>query len=149
MLPFEKENKPEKEKVFFAKLAQALASADVQSTNDQVKKIQLFNNSVEKQHMVSELNDRINRKKFGDVLNRRTKPAPIIKVRCTKPRNESLKLHLVRKKTEYEYTKVVFSLELVKCGYSEWMKIQEIIDKYKGINAQEVKLEIQRLINKV
>ena len=47
-----------KEERFSAKLAQALASADesanVQSTDNQFKKI--FNNNVEKQHIVSELN---------------------------------------------------------------------------------------------
>ena len=69
-------------------------------------------------------------KKFGDVLARRTNPDPIIKVRCTKPRNELLKLHLVRKKTEYEYTEVIFACEQVKFGYNEWMQIQEIIVKH-------------------
>ncbi|CAI9290131.1 unnamed protein product [Lactuca saligna] len=115
-----------------AKLAQVVASAedsvDVQITNDQVKKIQLFNNIMDIQHKVSDLNNR---------------------VRCTKPRNESLKLHLVRKKTEYEYTKVVFARELIKFGYSEWIKIQEIIEKNKGIHPREVKLAIHQLLNKV
>ncbi|CAI9274147.1 unnamed protein product [Lactuca saligna] len=60
-----------------AKLAQALASVD-ESSNDQVKKIQLFNNSVEKQHRVSDLNDRIDRKNYGDILTRTTKFGPII-----------------------------------------------------------------------
>ena len=104
------------------KLAQALASID-ERTNDQVKKIELFNNSVEKKHRVSELNEQIERKKFGDVLTQRTNLDPTIKVRCTKTRNESLKLHLVRKKSEYEYTGVVFASELIKSGYNKWMQI--------------------------
>ncbi|CAI9272071.1 unnamed protein product [Lactuca saligna] len=112
-----------------------------------VKKI--FNNNVEKQQIFSDRNDQIDRKKFGDVLTRRSKLDPIIKVRYTKPRNESLKLHLVRKKIEYEYIEVVFSRELVNFGYNEWMQIQEIIDKHKGIHAQEVKLAIQQLLSKV
>ena len=122
----------------FAKLVQELVSADknvsVQKTDDQVKKI--FNNNVEIQHIVSNLYDQIDRKKFGDVLTQRTKPDPIIKVRCTKPHTDSLKLHLVRKKSEYEYTKVVFARELVKFGYNEWMQILEIINKHKSVHAQ-------------
>lgn len=98
---------------------------------------------MEKQHKVSNLNDRIYRKKFGDVHTCISRPDPIIKVRCIKPRNESLKLHLVTKKNDSEYTKVVFTHELVKFGYTGWMQIQEIIDKHKGIYAQEVKLAIQ------
>ncbi|CAI9300651.1 unnamed protein product [Lactuca saligna] len=133
----------------FAKLAQALASADVQSINNQVKKIQIFNNGMGKKNRVLELNDRINRKKFGDVLTRRTNPDPIIRVRYTKPRNKYLKLHLVRKNTEYEYTEVVFARELVKFGYNDWIQIQEIINKHKGSHAQEVTLAIQQLLNKV
>ncbi|CAI9290108.1 unnamed protein product [Lactuca saligna] len=108
----------------------------------------IFNNNVERQHIVLNLYERIDRKKFGDVLTRRTKPNPIIRVRCTKPNNESLKLHLVRKKITYGYTKVVFVHELVKFSYSEWMQILEIINKHKSVHAQERKLEIQ-LLNKV
>ncbi|CAI9267396.1 unnamed protein product [Lactuca saligna] len=126
------------------KYAPLLASADEnennQSADNQVKKI--FSNNVEKQYIVSDLNGQIDRKKFGDVLTRRSKPDPIIKVRCTKLRNKSLKLHLVRKKTEYEYTEVAYAHEPVKFGYSEWMQIQGIIDKHKGVHAQEVKLAI-------
>ena len=78
---------------------------------------------MEKQYIVSELNDQIDRRKFGDIHTRGSKPDPITKVRCMKLRNESLKLHLVRKKTKYEYIKVVFSCQLVKFDYSEWMQI--------------------------
>ncbi|CAI9296761.1 unnamed protein product [Lactuca saligna] len=122
-------------------------NANIQSADNQVKKI--FNNNAEKQHIVSDLNDQIDRKKFGDVLTHGSKPNPIIKVRFTKLRNESLKLHLVRKKTKYEYTEVVYARELVKFGYGEWTKIQGINDKHKGVHAQEVKLVIQQLLNKV
>lgn len=98
------------------------------------------------------MNDRINRKKYGNFLIRRYKPDPIIKVKCTKPKNESLKVHLVkkkakyeyievifahlvRKKAEYEYTEVIFTREMVKYDYSECIKIQEIIFKHKGVHA--------------
>lgn len=91
----------------------------------------------------------INRKKFGDVLNCRTKPDPIIRVRCTKPRNESLKLLLVKTKTEYEYTQVIYARELVKFGCNQWIQIQELIDKHKDIHPREVKLAIHQLLNKV
>ncbi|CAI9296816.1 unnamed protein product [Lactuca saligna] len=96
-----------------------------------------------------DLHNRIDRNKFGDVLTRRTKLDPIIKVRCTKPKNESLNLYLVRKKVNFEYAKVAFARQLVKIRYIEWMKILEINDKYKGIHDQEVKLEIHQLLNKV
>lgn len=55
----------------------------------------------------------------------------------------------MRKKVEYEYTEVIFARELVKYGYNEWIQIHEIISEHKGVNAQEVKLAIQTLINKV
>ena len=97
---------------------------------------------MEKYHRGSDLNNQIHRKKFGDVLTCRSNPDPIIKVRCTKPGTESLKLHLVRKKTKYEYTEVVFARELVKFGYNEWMRILEIINKHKSVHAQEVKFSI-------
>lgn len=44
--------------------------------------------------------------------------------------------------------KLYFSRELVKYGYNEWIQIQKIIAKHKGIHAQEVKLGLQQLINK-
>ncbi|CAI9285240.1 unnamed protein product [Lactuca saligna] len=134
-----------------AKLVQEIAftdeSDDVQSTDNQVKKI--FNNNVEKQDIVLDLNDRINRKNFRDVMTRRTKPDPIIKVRCTKPKNKSLKLYLIRKKVKFSYTDVALSRELVKFCYNEWMQILEIIDQHKGVHAQEVKLAVQHLLNKL
>ncbi|CAI9276066.1 unnamed protein product [Lactuca saligna] len=64
-------------------------------------------------------------------------------------KNESLKIHMVRKKFKYEYIDVIFALELVKYGHSEWIQIQEIIYKQIGVQSQEVKLAIQHLINKV
>lgn len=85
--------------------------------------------------MVSKLNDRIDKKKFGDVLARRSEHDSIMKVMCTKPKYESLKLHLVRKMPEYEYSEVVLTRELFKFGYIEWIQIQEIIDQHKGIHA--------------
>ncbi|CAI9280263.1 unnamed protein product [Lactuca saligna] len=91
----------------------------------------------------------INQKKFGNVLRRRYQPDPIIKVIRTKPKNKCLKLHMVKEKAEDEDIEVIFARELVKYGYNEWIQIQEIISKHKGIHAQEVKLAIETLINKV
>ncbi|KAL7583869.1 hypothetical protein Lser_V15G42257 [Lactuca serriola] len=133
-----------KEEHLSTKLTQALTSPDesinVQRIDNQVEKI--FNINVEKQHIVLDLNDRIDRKEFGDIMTQRTKLDPIMKVIRTKPTNEYLKLQLVRKKREYEYTEVIFARELVKFGYSECMHIHEIINKHKGIHVQEVKLAI-------
>lgn len=117
--------------------------------NIQSEDLQRFNNIVAQRKMVSDLCDKIDRKKFGDIIGRRSKFDPIIKVRCIKTKDELLKIHLVRKKAEYEYTEVVFSRDLVKYGYIEWIQILEIIGKHKGIRAQEVKLALQHLINKV
>lgn len=81
-------------------------------------------------------------------LEEDTNLIPSSKSKALNPKNESLKLHLVRKKVEYEYTDIIFANELVKFGY-EWIQIHEIISKHKGFHTQEVKLEIQTLINKV
>ncbi|CAI9286295.1 unnamed protein product [Lactuca saligna] len=54
--------------------------SDVQSTNVKNKNIQFCNNNVDKKHQISELNTRIDKKKFGDVLARRSKPDTIIRV---------------------------------------------------------------------
>ncbi|CAI9289841.1 unnamed protein product [Lactuca saligna] len=55
-----KEARKKKERMS-CKLAQAFAYVG-ESSNDQVKKIKFFNNSLEKQHRVSDLNDRIIRR---------------------------------------------------------------------------------------
>lgn len=62
----------------FQELVSNDKSVDVQSTENQVNKI-IYNN-VEKQHIFSYPNDRINKKKFGDFLTRKTNVDPIIKV---------------------------------------------------------------------
>lgn len=71
-----------KEECRSIKLAQTLASpdesVDVQRTNVQNRNIQLFNNNMDKQHMASELDERINRKNLGDLLARRSKHDLII-----------------------------------------------------------------------
>ncbi|CAI9279662.1 unnamed protein product [Lactuca saligna] len=97
--------------------------------NVQSEYLQRFNNIVAQKKRVSELCDKIDKKKFGEVIGRRSVLDPIINVMCTKPKDESLKIHLVRMKTKYEYIEVVFSRELVKYGYNEWIQIQEIIGK--------------------
>lgn len=104
------------------KLVQTLVLAD-ERINVQKTNIQRLNIDVTKWNMVSELNDRINEKKFRDVLGQRYQPDPIMKVKRSKPKDESLKIHLVWKKEEYEYTKVVFACELVKYNYIDWIQI--------------------------
>lgn len=69
---------------------------------------------------------KIERIRFGDVLIRRRDLDLIIKVRYTKPKNEKmLTVHLTRHgdKDLYggPYTKVIFSQDLMKFGYSEWL----------------------------
>lgn len=98
---------------------------------------------------VSELNVHIDMKKFENVLVQRIKSNPIMKVRCNKPKEERLKVHLIRKKTKYEYSEILFSRELVKYGYNEWIQIQDIITKHKGIHTEELKLALQQMINKL
>ncbi|CAI9281418.1 unnamed protein product [Lactuca saligna] len=73
---------------------------------------------------------------FGYVLARRSKLDYIISLRCTKSKNELLKLHLAMKMLEYEYLEVVLSRELVNFGFIDRIQLQEIIDKYKGIHAK-------------
>lgn len=72
---------------------QHLASTDAQKTN-----IQCFNVDVAKQNRVYDLNDQIDSNKFGNVIGRRYQPDPIIKFKCTKPKDKYMTLHLVRKK---------------------------------------------------
>lgn len=115
------------------KLAQNLALADAQKTNTQH-----FNIDLAKRNRVSELDDRTNRRKFRNVVGQRYQPDPIIKLICTELKNDSLKLHMVRKNSELGYTK------LVKYGYNVWIQIQEIISKHKCVHTQEVKLAIQK-----
>ncbi|CAI9302893.1 unnamed protein product [Lactuca saligna] len=90
----------EREEYCYTKLAQMYASPDG-SLNVQRANFQRFNNIISKQKRVSELHYRINGKKFGDVLAQSSKPNSIIIVRWTKPKDESLKVHMVGKKTEY------------------------------------------------
>lgn len=65
---------------------------------------------------------------FGDIIVWRTMPNPIIKVSCTKPKDESLKTRLIKKKMEYENIEFVYAHEFVKYLYNEWIHIQDVID---------------------
>ena len=105
-----------------SKVAQKYASTEG-GIDDQWLNLQSFKNMVYQQKRVLKLNVRINRKKFENVLVWRIKSGPIINFRCIKTKDESLKVHLVRKKTEYEYTEFVLARELVKFGYSEWIQM--------------------------
>lgn len=89
------------------------------------------------------MNARIDRKKFEYILDRRIKSNPIIKVMCTKPKDESLKVYLIRKKTWYDYIEIMFAHELVKYVNNEWIQIQDVVSKHKGIHAHELNLALQ------
>ena len=82
--------------------------------------------------------------------HKRHNPDPIIKVRCTKPQQEKrLKLHITRAGGPVrQYTETIYASELQKYGLSEWLQIQNIIATHKGIHAQELKVALNRLIEK-
>nr|KAJ0186114.1 hypothetical protein LSAT_V11C900471250 [Lactuca sativa] len=64
--------------------------------------------------------DRIDRKRFEDVLKQRVCDDKIIKVKASKPRNEKiLTLLITRQGPQHSYTEVVKRDELIKYGYSE------------------------------
>ncbi|CAI9303544.1 unnamed protein product [Lactuca saligna] len=107
------------------KISHTLASTDAQETS-----IQRLNIDVAKQNRVFELKDRINRKKFEIFVSRRYQTNPIIKFRCTKPKNKLLKMHLAMKNVEYEYTKAIFA---------HAQEVQLAI-QHKNVHAQEIKL---------
>ncbi|CAI9269850.1 unnamed protein product [Lactuca saligna] len=124
--------------------ASADGGLDTQSVD-----IKLFNNIVAQQKRVSELCD-------IELIERSLETFLVEYLRmillsrpCALNQGESLKIHLVRKKTEYKYPKIIFSHDLIKYGYTKWIQIQDIIAKHKGIHSQEVKFGLQQLTNKV
>nr|KAJ0188603.1 hypothetical protein LSAT_V11C900505350 [Lactuca sativa] len=94
--------------------------------------------------------DRIDRKRFEDVLNRRVCGDKIIKVKASKPRNEKiLTLLITRQGPLHSYTEVVKRDELIKYGYSEWMELLELASKQTSAHSSELTCALHLLIKKV
>nr|KAJ0198041.1 hypothetical protein LSAT_V11C700384070 [Lactuca sativa] len=94
--------------------------------------------------------DRIDRKRFEDVLRRRVCSDKIIKVKASKPRNEKiLTLLITRQGPQHSYTEVVKRDELIKYGYSEWMELLELASKQTSTHSSKLTCALHLLIKKV
>ncbi|KAL7602544.1 hypothetical protein Lser_V15G21881 [Lactuca serriola] len=94
--------------------------------------------------------DRIDRKRFEDVLNRRMCGDNIIKVKASKPRNEKiLTLLITRQGPQHSYTEVVKRDELIRYGYSEWMELLDLASKQTSAHSSELTCALLLLIKKV
>nr|KAJ0194053.1 hypothetical protein LSAT_V11C800434070 [Lactuca sativa] len=94
--------------------------------------------------------DKIDRKRFEDVLRRRVCSDKIIKVKASKPRNEKiLTLLITRQGPQHSYTEVVKRDELIKYGYSEWMELLELASKQTSAHSSELTCALHLLIKKV
>nr|KAJ0211906.1 hypothetical protein LSAT_V11C400226910 [Lactuca sativa] len=94
--------------------------------------------------------DRIDRKRFEDVLNRRMCGDKIIKFKASKPRNEKiLTLLITRQGPQHSYTEVVKRDELIRYGYSEWMELLELASKQTSAHSSELTCALHLLIKKV
>nr|KAJ0194227.1 hypothetical protein LSAT_V11C800440790 [Lactuca sativa] len=94
--------------------------------------------------------DRIDRKRFEDVFNRRMCGDKIIKVKASKPRNEKiLTLLITRQGSQHSYTEVVKRDELIRYGYSEWMELLDLASKQTSAYSSELTCALHLLIKKV
>nr|KAJ0189532.1 hypothetical protein LSAT_V11C800443550 [Lactuca sativa] len=94
--------------------------------------------------------DRIDRKRFEDVFNRRMCGDKIIKVKASKPRNEKiLTLLITRQGPQHSYTEVVKRDELIRYGYSEWMELLDLASKQTSAHSSELICALHLLIKKV
>nr|KAJ0210324.1 hypothetical protein LSAT_V11C400198580 [Lactuca sativa] len=94
--------------------------------------------------------DRIDRKRFEDVLNRRICGDKIIKVKASKPRSEKiLTLLITRQGSQHSYTEVVKRDELIRYGYSEWMELLDLASKQTSAHSSELTCALHLLIKKV
>nr|KAJ0191771.1 hypothetical protein LSAT_V11C800422340 [Lactuca sativa] len=83
--------------------------------------------------------DRIDRKRFEDVFNRRMCGDKVIKVKASKPRNEKiLTLLITRQGPQHSYTEVVKRDELIRYGYSEWMELFDLASKQTSAHSSEL-----------
>nr|KAJ0191839.1 hypothetical protein LSAT_V11C800403280 [Lactuca sativa] len=94
--------------------------------------------------------DRIDRKRFEDVLNRRICGDKIIKVKASKPRSEKiLTLLITHQGSQHSYTEVVKRDELIRYGYSEWMELLDLASKKTSAHSSELTCALHLLIKKV
>nr|KAJ0201364.1 hypothetical protein LSAT_V11C600326050 [Lactuca sativa] len=94
--------------------------------------------------------DRIDRKRFEDVFNRRMCGDKIIKVKASKPRSEKiLTLLITRQGSQHSYTEVVKRDELIRYGYSEWMELLDLASKQTSAHSSELTCALHLLIKKV
>nr|KAJ0220569.1 hypothetical protein LSAT_V11C200055920 [Lactuca sativa] len=94
--------------------------------------------------------DRIDRKRFEDVFNRRMCNDKIIKVKASKPRNEKiLTLLITRQGPQHSYSEVVKRDELIRYGYSEWMELLDLASKQTSAHSSELTCALHLLIKKV
>nr|KAJ0208943.1 hypothetical protein LSAT_V11C400176500 [Lactuca sativa] len=94
--------------------------------------------------------DRIDRKRFEDVLNRRKCGDKIIKVKASKPRNEKiLTLLITRQGPQHSYTEVVKRDELIRYGFLEWMELLDLASKQTSAHSSELTCALHLLIKKV
>nr|KAJ0220991.1 hypothetical protein LSAT_V11C200057280 [Lactuca sativa] len=94
--------------------------------------------------------DRIDRKRFEDVLNHRICGDKIIKVKASKPRSEKIHTLLItRQGSQHSYTEVVKKDELIRYGYSEWMELLDLASKQTSAHSSELTCALHLRIKKV
>nr|KAJ0225225.1 hypothetical protein LSAT_V11C100006220 [Lactuca sativa] len=94
--------------------------------------------------------DRIDRKRFEDVFNRRMCGDKIIKVKASKPRNEKiLSLLITRQGPQDSYTEFVKRDELIRYGFTEWMELLDLASKETSAHSSELTCALHLLIKKV
>nr|KAJ0221449.1 hypothetical protein LSAT_V11C200050790 [Lactuca sativa] len=94
--------------------------------------------------------DRIDRKRFEDVFDRRMCGDKIIKVKASKPRNEKiLTLLITRQGPQHSYSEVVKRYELIRYGYLEWMELLDLASKQTSAHSSELICALHLLIKKV
>ncbi|KAL4586416.1 hypothetical protein LXL04_011052 [Taraxacum kok-saghyz] len=122
-------------------------AAEEGGESSQLKALHQFEAAAAKKQKISNILDRMDAKRYANVQNKRYNPDPIIKVRCTKPKREKrLSLHITRAGPVQQYTESLFASELQKYGLSVWLQIKNIIATHQGINAKELKIALNQLI---
>ena len=81
----------------------------------QLESLQQFEAAAAKKRKLSNVLDRMDAKRFANVQQKRFNPDHVIRVRCTKPKQEKiLALHITRAGPVQQYTEVIFANELPK-----------------------------------
>ena len=92
--------------------------------------------------------------RFKDVQTRRACPDLFIKVRTSKPKRDPMLTILITRQggpnsPAAVYTEVLQPRELARLGFSEWEQILSIVSKQRSKAAAEVKVAIEKLMEKV